>query len=133
MMLEVNFGGLKIRVSVFQFDPWPRDSPIKAMFPLCFQVTYAARTVRAVDATDDVANGQVFTQCKARHRHQEFPSFLRHIETHVPDTLDVPLGVDNYGTHRPALVKVWLARRPRCRVGFRSDSPPNWAQNGCVT
>jgi putative transposase len=34
----------------------------------------------------DIANGQVFTQCKARHRHQEFLSFLRHIELNVPQT-----------------------------------------------
>lgn len=33
----------------------------------------------------DVANGSILTQCKQRHRHQEFLSFLRHIEANVPD------------------------------------------------
>lgn len=46
----------------------------------------------------DVANGTVITQCKARHRHQEFLAFLRHIEAGVPETLDVHLVVDNYAT-----------------------------------
>lgn len=66
----------------------------------------------------DVANGQVLTQCKARHRHQEFLGFLRHIEANVPDHLDVHLVVDNYGTHRHARVKGWLAKRPRFHVHY---------------
>ena len=66
----------------------------------------------------DVANGQVFTQCKPRHRHQEFLSFLRHIELNVPQHLDVHLVVDNYGTHKHAKVKAWLARRPRFHVHY---------------
>lgn len=66
----------------------------------------------------DIANGQVFTQCKSRHRHQEFLSFLRHIEANVPPPLDVHLVVDNYGTHRHARVKAWLARRPRFHVHY---------------
>lgn len=66
----------------------------------------------------DIANGQVFTQCKSRHRHQEFLSFLRHIEANVPQQLDVHLVIDNYGTHRHARVKAWLARRPRFHVHF---------------
>ena len=41
----------------------------------------------------DAANGQVFTQCKARHRHPEFPGFLGHIKASVPDHLDVRLVV----------------------------------------
>src|SRR5207245_1668098 len=31
----------------------------------------------------DLASGRVFTQCKHRHRHQEFLQFLRHIEAFV--------------------------------------------------
>lgn len=64
----------------------------------------------------DIANGQVFTQCKPRHRHQEFLQFLRHIEASVPPHLDAHLIVDNYGTHKHARVKAWLARRPRFHV-----------------
>ena len=33
----------------------------------------------------DIANGRVFAQCRARHRHQEFLSFLRHLDSQVPE------------------------------------------------
>lgn len=66
----------------------------------------------------DVANGEVITQCKPRHRHQEFLAFLRHIDREVPDDLDVHLIVDNYATHKHAKVKAWLARRPRFHIHF---------------
>jgi transposase len=66
----------------------------------------------------DVANGSVLTQCKRRHPHQEFLAFLRHIEANVPEHLDVHLICDNYGTHKHAKVKAWLARRPRFHLHF---------------
>jgi transposase len=66
----------------------------------------------------DVANGEVITQCKARHRHQEFLSFLRHIDANVPRDLDVHLIVDNYATHKHAKVKAWLAKRPRYHIHY---------------
>ena len=66
----------------------------------------------------DVANGQVLTQCKPRHRHQDFLSFLRHIERAVPTHLDVHLVVDNYATHKHAKVKAWLARRTRYHIHY---------------
>lgn len=66
----------------------------------------------------DIANGQVFTQCRPRHRHQEFLQFLRHIDANVPAELDVHLVVDNYGTHKHEKVRLWLAQRPRYHVHF---------------
>jgi len=79
---------------------------------------YVRHGTTTLFAALDVANGQVLAQCKARHRHQEYLSFLRHIETNVPDNLDVHLVVDNYGTHRHARVKAWLARRSRFHVHY---------------
>ena len=66
----------------------------------------------------NIATGAVMTQCKPRHRHQEFLQFLRHIEDNVPQDLDVHLIGDNYGTHKHAKVKTWLARRPRFHVHY---------------
>jgi transposase len=66
----------------------------------------------------DVANGSILSQCKRRHRHQEFLSFLRHVEANVPEKLDVHLICDNYGTHKHAKVRAWLARRPRFHLHF---------------
>lgn len=66
----------------------------------------------------DVANGQVLTQCRPRHRHQEFLGFLRHIEGAVPEHLGIHLIVDNYATHKHARVRAWLARHPRYHIHY---------------
>ena len=66
----------------------------------------------------DVVSGQVISQCKARHRHQEFLSFLRHLDNSVPKRLDVHLIVDNYATHKHPEVRAWLAARPRYHVHY---------------
>lgn len=66
----------------------------------------------------DIASGEVLTQCKSRHRHQEFLTFLRHIDANVPKDLDIHLVVDNYSTHKHAKVRKWLAARPRYHVHY---------------
>jgi len=66
----------------------------------------------------DIANGQVITDCKPRHRNQEFLAFLKHIEANVPPELDVYLVMDNYSTHKHAKVKAWFARHPRFHPHF---------------
>lgn len=66
----------------------------------------------------NVLNGAVLAECKPRHRHQEFLSFLRAIDKAVPPELDIHVIVDNYATHKHARVKAWLARRPRWHMHF---------------
>ena len=66
----------------------------------------------------DVATGAVIAECKPRHRHQEFLSFLRRIDKEVPPELDVHLIVDNYCTHKHAKVRSWLAQRSRFHVHY---------------
>jgi len=66
----------------------------------------------------DVQSGQVITQCKARHRHQEFLSFLRHLDESVPPALDLHLIIDNYATHKHPKVRAWLAAHPRYHVHY---------------
>src|ERR1700730_4476000 len=48
----------------------------------------------------NAATGEVFAQCKARHRHQEFIAFLNDIERAVPAELQLHLVLDNYATHK---------------------------------
>lgn len=79
---------------------------------------YVRHGTTTLFAALDIANGEVITQCKARHRHQEFLAFLRHIGASVPKNLDVHLVIDNYATHKHAKVKSWLARRPRFHIHF---------------
>jgi len=66
----------------------------------------------------DIATGEVLSQCKKRHRHQEFLSFLRHLDDNIPAHLDVHLVVDNYATHKHARIKRWLAARPRYHIHY---------------
>jgi transposase len=66
----------------------------------------------------EVGSGQVITQCKPRHRHQEFLAFLRHLDASVPSQLELHLIIDNYATHKHPKVRAWLAARPRYHVHF---------------
>lgn len=66
----------------------------------------------------DVLSGMVLTDCKPRHRHQEFLAFLRRIDKSVPSRLDIHLIVDNYSTHKHTRVKAWLGRHPRWHIHF---------------
>jgi putative transposase len=66
----------------------------------------------------DIATGKVFTNCKNRHRHQEYLQFLKQIEANVPPDLGIYLVVDNYATHKHLKVKRWLATHPRFQVYY---------------
>ncbi len=70
----------------------------------------------------NVLDGTVIGECMARHRHQEFLTFLRHLDREFPADLDLHLIVDNYGTHKHDKVKTWLARHPRFQLHFTPTS-----------
>jgi len=79
---------------------------------------YVRHGTTTLFAALDIASGQILTQCKKRHRHQEFLQFLRHLDATVPKTLDVHLVVDNYCTHKHAKVRRWLAARPHYHIHY---------------
>lgn len=70
----------------------------------------------------DVRSGEVLGRCYRRHRAREFLAFLRAIEAHVAQATaqgqEVHLVLDNYGTHKSALVAKWLVRRPHWHLHF---------------
>lgn len=80
--------------------------------------TYHRHGTTTLFAALDVATGEVMTQCKKRHRHQEFLEFLKHIDASVPKHLDIHLVVDNYTTHKHLRVRQWLAAHPRYHVHY---------------
>ncbi len=86
---------------------------------------YVRHGTTTLFAALDIANGKVISQCKRRHRHQEFLQFLRHVDASVPKGLDIHLVVDNYATHKHAKVKKWLAARPRYHMHF-TPSYSSW-------
>jgi transposase len=61
---------------------------------------------------------EVITQFHQRHRSAQFREFLDLIEARVPRHLDVHIIMDNYGTHKTALIRNWFAKRPRFHVHY---------------
>jgi transposase len=68
------------------------------------------------------ATGEVTGRCFRRHRTVEFRKFLYLVDKAVPKELDVHLILDNYGTHKTALIHRWLLKRPRFHLHFTPTS-----------
>lgn len=83
---------------------------------------YVRHGTTSLFAALDVKAGTVIGECHRRHRSVEFRKFLDTVEAAVPADLDVHLILDNYGTHKTALVQRWLAKRPRFVVHFTPTS-----------
>ena len=83
---------------------------------------YVRHGTTSLFAAFDARTGTVLGQCHRRHRSVEFRKFLDTIEASVPTELDVHLIMDNYGTHKTALIRRWLAKRPRYHVHFTPTS-----------
>ena len=69
-----------------------------------------------------MAAGTVIGECLARHRADEFLSFLKTIDRETPAHLDLHLILDNYATHKTPAVKRWLARHKRFTLHFTPTS-----------
>src|ERR1700682_1738261 len=61
---------------------------------------------------------EVITQFHQCHRSVQFREFLDLIEARVPPGLDVHIIMDNYSTHKTALIRNWFTKRPRFHVHF---------------
>jgi transposase len=79
---------------------------------------YERHGTTSLFAALNVQTGKVIGKCHRRHRAAEFRKFLDTIEANVPADLDVHLIVDNYGTHKSAIIRNWLAKRPRFHLHF---------------
>ena len=66
----------------------------------------------------ELKTSRVIGQLHRRHRSAEFRQFLDVIETNVPAALQAHIIMDNYGTHKTALIRKWFAKRPRFHVHF---------------
>jgi len=83
---------------------------------------YVRHGTTSLFAALDVKTGEVIGQCHQRHRAIEFRKFLDQIDAAVPPDLDVHMILDNYGTHKTALVRRWMAKRPRFHMHFTPTS-----------
>lgn len=69
-------------------------------------------------AAFNILNGKVISSCLPRHRAKEFVRFLNQLEKEVPPDQDVHLVMDNYSTHKSAVVQRWLKPKKRRRFHF---------------
>lgn len=79
---------------------------------------YSRHGTTSLFAALDCKTGLVIGECHRRHRSVEFRKFLDTVDANVPPALDAHLIMDNYGTHKTALIRNWLAKRPRFHVHF---------------
>jgi transposase len=79
---------------------------------------YKRNGTTSLFAALELKTNRVISQLHRRHRSVEFRRFLDVIEAQVPADLDVHLILDNYGTHKTAIIRKWLAKRPRFHVHF---------------
>jgi transposase len=79
---------------------------------------YKRHGTTSLFAALELKTSNVIAQLKHRHRSVEFRHFLDVIEAQVPAGLDVHIIVDNYGTHKTAIIRKWFAKRPRFHVHF---------------
>src|SRR6266581_142002 len=66
----------------------------------------------------NVLDGKVVGQCHARHRHQEWLTFLRRLDQEFPKDVQLHLVMDNYGTHNEPHVKAFLKKHRRFACHF---------------
>jgi transposase len=79
---------------------------------------YKRNGTTSLFAALELKTNQVIGQLHRRHRSREFRKFLDTIESQLPAGLDVHLIVDNYATHKTAIIRKWFAKRPRFHVHF---------------
>jgi hypothetical protein len=77
---------------------------------------YVRHGTTTLFAAVDMADGCVPRQYKSQHRHQEYPTFLRHAESQMPDNLDVYLICDLYLLEQSG--------RARARICHQSGHSP---------
>src|SRR6202049_4496402 len=79
---------------------------------------YKRNGTTSLFAALELKTNRVIGRLHRRHRSQEFRQFLDVIESQVPAGLEVHLIVDNYATHKTAMIRKWFAKRPRFHVHF---------------
>lgn len=108
-----------------QIQALDREQPVLSMMPGIPERrthSYIRHGTTSLFADLDIASGFVIGKCYKRHRAAAVLNFLKQIDLRVPDDLDVHIIMDNYATHKTAVIKAWLARRPQYHVHFTPTS-----------
>jgi transcriptional regulator with XRE-family HTH domain len=80
---------------------------------------YARNGTTTLFAALNAHTGTVVRKCYRRHRAKEYLSFLRLLDSSLPQTdAAIHIVVDNYATHKTPAVQRWFAKHPRFHVHF---------------
>lgn len=102
-----------------------RSLPLKPGRASTMTHDYRRHGTTTLFAALNTATGEVITDCRPRHRHQEFLGFLKLLERNIPEDLDVHLVIDNYAAHKHPNVTRWLdqpKRRNRWHIHYTPTS-----------
>jgi transposase len=100
-----------------QIQALDRTQPIQPLLPARVEKAssdYTRHGTTSLFAALDIATGKVIGTSHRRHRHQEFLTFLAHLDatlTSQPQTT-IHVVMDNYGTHKHPRVREWFVRHP---------------------
>jgi len=83
---------------------------------------YVRHGTRDLFAALDVRAGTVISEVHRRHRSIEFRHFLDTVDANTPPELDLHLILDNAATHKTALIRRWVLKRPRVHLHFTPTS-----------
>src|SRR5262245_4310030 len=83
---------------------------------------YERHGTTSLFAALNTLTGEVLGKCYRHHRSTEFKKFLQEIDNNVPADMDIHLVLDNYGTHKTAMIHKWLLKRPRFHLHFTPTS-----------
>jgi transposase len=96
--------------------------PLRPGLPESRTHDYKRNGTTSLFAALNYVTGEVIGKCYRRHRTVEFRKFLDQVEKNVPQEQDIHIILDNYGTHKTALIHKWLLKRPRFHLHFTPTS-----------
>jgi transposase len=96
--------------------------PVLPATPARMTHDYVCNGTTSLFAAFDLASGSVIAQPCRRHRHQEFPRFLKLTDAAVPRDLELHLVPGNYATCKTPAIRQWLLKHPRFRLHFTPAS-----------
>jgi transposase len=108
-----------------QIQALDRTQPILPMRPGQAErrtFDYKRNGTTSLFAALNTKTGEIIGQTYRRHRSVEFRKFLDKIDENVPPKLDVHIILDNYGTHKTAMIQRWLSKRTRFHLHFTPTS-----------
>jgi transposase len=97
------------------------ELPLRPGRPASRTHDYRRHGTTSLFAALNLKTGKVDGRCFARHTHEEFLAFLKHLAK-AHRRRDLHIIVDNYGTHTHPNVQNWLAQHSRVQLHFTPTS-----------